>query len=224
MTPNTDPISNHPVHAARPDSIASGIHRGALRGIGTAATRTGTEDPQELADAMPLVERAFAFLDLCGFTSFIDSHGVHASVEALSTFRSLTRLVAARRGVRVANWLGDGAMLVGVDVGPTIAAATELIARYQGQSLELRGGIAHGWVLLFEADDYIGQPTNLAARLCQAADPGELLAVGHPAHELPGWIQVLGTRDLTLRGLGAIPLVQQLGLVADVDLPRISPG
>ena len=30
-----------------------------------------------------------------------------------------------------------------------------------------------GW---FEGDDYIGEPDNLAANLCAAADPGEILA------------------------------------------------
>src|SRR5260221_981513 len=114
--------------------------------VGTAPTVSGTEQPRELADAIPLVERAFAFMDLCGFTKFIATNGEHAAIEALSSFRTLTRELGTRRGVRVAKWLGDGAMLVGVDVGPTIAAAAELIARYEGHSLALRGGLAHGRV------------------------------------------------------------------------------
>ena len=69
----------------------------------------------------------------------------------------------------------------------------------------MRGGIADGWALLFDGDDYIGRPVNLAARLSQAARPGELLAVGYPPETFPAWMQVLGTRDLTLRGLGRLP-------------------
>jgi class 3 adenylate cyclase len=197
--------------------------RGAAYGtVGTAPTISGTEQPRELADAIPLVERAFAFMDLCGFTAFIANHGEYAAIDALSSFRSLTRELATRRGVRVAKWLGDGAMLVGVGVGPTIAAAAELIARYEGHRLALRGGLAHGRVLIFDGDDYIGRPTNLAARLCQAARPGELLAVGYPTGALPAWIQVLGTRSVTLQGLGRFRRVQELGLVADLELPTLS--
>ena len=107
------------------DRDGDGARHGA---VGTAPTTSGTEQPRELADAIPLVERAFAFMDLCGFTKFIATNGEHAAIEALSSFRSLTRELATRRGVRVAKWLGDGAMLVGVEVGPTIAAAAELIA------------------------------------------------------------------------------------------------
>jgi len=189
----------------------------ALVGVGTASEQAGTEDPRDVAAEVPLVERAFAFVDLCGFTSFMAEHGEHAAIDALSTFHGLTRAIAARRGVRVAKWLGDGAMLVGVEVGPAIAAAAELVARYESQSLALRGGLADGWALLFEGDDYLGRPVNLAARLCQAARPGELLAVGYPAGALPSWMQVLGTRDLTLRGLGRFRRVQRLGLVSSLD-------
>ena len=190
--------------------------------VGTAPTISGTEQPRELADAIPLVERAFAFMDLCGFTKFIATHGEYAAIEALSSFRQLTRELATRRGVRVAKWLGDGAMLVGVEVGPTIAAAAELIARYEGHRLALRGGLAHGRVLIFDGDDYIGRPTNLAARLCQAARPGELLSVGYPPAALPPWIRVVDTRSLTLRGLGRFRRVQLLGLVPDLELPTLS--
>ncbi|MGH9024639.1 MAG: adenylate/guanylate cyclase domain-containing protein [Acidimicrobiia bacterium] len=188
-------------------------------GLGTAPHQTGTEDPQETADAAPLVERAFGFVDLCGFTAFMAEHGEHAAVDALTAFHTLTRAIATRRGVRVAKWLGDGAMLVGVEVGPLIAAAVELVGRYSNPALLLRGGVAHGWALLFEGDDYIGRPVNLAARLSQGARPGELLAVGYPTHALPPWIQVLGTRDVTLRGLGRFRRVQRLGLAAGLDLP-----
>lgn len=197
--------------------VASKPGAPAVVGAGTAAERAGTEDPHHAGDATPLVERAFVFVDLCGFTSFMAEHGEHAAIDALTAFHQLTRGVATRRGVRVAKWLGDGAMLVGVDIGPAIAAAAELVARFDRQSLVLRGGVAHGHALLFEGDDYIGRPVNLAARLCAAARPGELLAVGYPARALPTWIQVLATRDLTLRGLGRFQRVQSLGLVSDLD-------
>lgn len=187
------------------------------------ADHVGMQDPRDVAATIPLVERAFVFLDLCGFTGFMDTHGEHAAIDALSSFRSLTRDIAARRGIRAAKWLGDGAMLVAVEVGPAIAAAVELVARYEAQPLALRGGIAHGAVLLFDGDDYIGRPANLAARLCQAARPGEVLAVGYPHGALPPWIEVTGTRDVTLRGLARIRRIQCLGPVPGLDLPRLGP-
>jgi adenylate cyclase len=190
--------------------------------VGTAPTMRGLEPPRDLAETIVPVERAFAFIDLCGFTRFIAEHGEHAAVDAIARFRSLVRELAVRRGVRVAKWLGDGAMIIGVDVGPTIATAAEVIGRYDGRTLGLRGGVAHGKVLMIDGDDYIGRPTNLAARLCQAARPGELLAVGYSATTLPPWVTVLGTRRVSLPGLGRFGGVQRLGLVPDLDLPTLT--
>jgi adenylate cyclase len=188
--------------------------------FGTAAEQAGTEHPLAPKGDTPLYERAFAFVDLCGFTSFMAEHGEHAAIDALEGFHALARTISTRRGVRIAKWLGDGAMFVGVEVGPLIATAAELVARFDASSLPLRGGLAHGWALLFEGDDYIGRPVNLAARLCQSARPGELLAVGYPSESLPDWIGVLGYRDLSLRGLGRLRRVQRLGVVGSLDGPR----
>jgi class 3 adenylate cyclase len=195
------------------------VASGPVAGRRIAIENTGMESPRQLAATMPLVERAFVFVDLCGFTEFMASNGEHAAVEALTEFRNLSREIATRRGVRIAKWLGDGAMLIGTDTGPAIAAAGELIARYGDAALALRGGIADGWALLFDGDDYIGRPVNFSARLCQAARPGELLAVGYAVETLPGWMQVLGTRDLSLRGLGRFRRVQRLGVVPGTELP-----
>jgi len=201
--------------AGRDGSAAAGA-------VGTAPSSRGIESPQEIAGSAAMVDRAFAFVDLCGFTQFIAVNGEHAAIDTLSKFRSLARDIAVRRGVMVAKWLGDGAMIVGVEVGPTLATAAELIGRYDGSTLALRGGFAHGQALIIDGNDYIGRPTNLAARLCQAARPEELLAVGYAANFLPSWIKVLGTRSVTLPGLGRVRQAQRLGLVSDLELPNLS--
>jgi class 3 adenylate cyclase len=141
----------------------------------------------------------------------------------LTTFRGLTRSIATRRGVTVERWRGDGVLLVGAEIGPMIATAAELIARHRGRALSLRGGVADGWVVIFEGDDYVGRPANLASRLCHASRPDELLAVGYPAAVLPAWVHVRGTRALTLRGIGRLHGVQRLGLTTNLALPPLEP-
>jgi adenylate cyclase len=124
-----------------------------------------------------LVRRNFAFVDLCGFTQLTEEHGVAEAVVALSTFRSVIRERAGWRGVRVAKWLGDGAMLVAVEPRPLIEAVLRMehALDQRGCRLPLRGGIAGGRVILFEGDDYIGRAVNLAARLCDEACPHQVL-------------------------------------------------
>jgi adenylate cyclase len=129
------------------------------------------------AETDALVRRNFAFIDLCGFTTLTDEQGVGQAVAALSTFRAVVRERAGWRGVRIAKWLGDGAMLVSTEPRPLLDAVarmeTALDAR--GCALPLRAGLAAGRVILFEGDDYVGRPVNLAARLCDEAQPHQLL-------------------------------------------------
>lgn len=122
------------------------------------------------------VLRSFAFLDLCGFTAYIDARGDEDAVQALSAMRAAIRSAAEEHGVRVAKWLGDGAMLVGVEHGPLTQCALAIQAEMPaGPSPPLRGGVCTGQVLLFEGDDYVGRAVNIAARLCAAAAPGQIL-------------------------------------------------
>jgi class 3 adenylate cyclase len=121
------------------------------------------------------VERSFAFLDLSGFTSFNEEQGDEKAVDALSEFRAAVRAVASDRAVRIAKWLGDGAMLVSVNHGPLVAAVLDLVDDPRGP-LALRAGMSVGEVILIDGEDYIGGQVNLAARLLDIAAPGELLA------------------------------------------------
>ena len=163
----------------------------------------------ENADA--LVRRNFAFIDLCGFTSLTDEHGVGEAVAALSTFRAVVRERAGWRGVRVAKWLGDGAMLVATEPRPLLDAVLRMEQALDGRGcpLPLRGGVAAGRVILFEGDDYIGRPVNMAARLCEAAGPGEMLCYGLD-EDIPEWIDRSGTVTVRAMGIGDIAGVAQL--------------
>lgn len=122
------------------------------------------------------VERSFAFVDLSGFTHYTDTKGDGAAVEVLSKFRTWIREISARRGVRIAKWLGDGAMLVSVDPEAITEAIVDIETAGSESPLALRAGVASGPVILFEGDDYIGRAVNLAARLCDQAEPGQILA------------------------------------------------
>ncbi len=176
---------------------------------------TGTERPvPEWVDVSQSLYRCFAFIDVCGFTAFTDREGTLAAIDVLTRFRSACRDVTGRRGVRVTKWLGDGAMLVGVEAGPVIAAAAELQLRFADESFAVHGGVAGGTVLLFEGDDYIGRSVNMAARLCEAAGVGELLCAGLD-EDIPEWIDRVGTVTVRAVGIGDIPAVTQLRVGAD---------
>ncbi|HVA73912.1 MAG TPA: adenylate/guanylate cyclase domain-containing protein [Acidimicrobiales bacterium] len=135
------------------------------------------------------VERCFAFVDLSGFTAFTEHYGDEQTVVVLASFRTRVREVAARRGVRVTKWLGDGAMLSSGDTSAVVAMVLELAALVPGEvPLEIRAGVAQGAVIMFEGDDYIGRATNVASRLCDAAAPGQVLATREVSSRAPRWV------------------------------------
>lgn len=152
------------------------------------------------------VERSFAFVDVTGFTALTELKGDEHAVDVLTAFRALLRDVCARRGVRIAKWLGDGVMLVCVTTRPLLEAVLELhhvVGAESGSAgtVSIRSGVTSGEVILMEGDDYVGHCVNVASRLCDLADPGEALAAPSVWVHLPNWGSVAGERQVTLRGV-----------------------
>lgn len=172
---------------------------------------SGLEAPDELpaGDQHLSVTRTFVFADLSGFTQYTRAHGPHEAVKLLREFRQVARNVAAKRGVRVAKWLGDGVMIVSVDPTAAIAFGAHLIHHFRDSDLTIRVGLANGIALLFEGDDYIGEPVNLAAKLCAAAQGNEILAAVEIA-DLPDWVAVEGEVSVNIRGVGTIRDIHRL--------------
>jgi adenylate cyclase len=172
------------------------------------------------------IRRCFAFTDLSDFTALTETEGDERAVEVIGSFRMLLRGICSRRGVRIAKWLGDGAMLVGVDSTPLLAAALEMhwaveCARTPRASFAIRTGIARGDVILLEGDDYIGHPVNVAARICDHAAGGTLLVEEALTQDLPPWGTALDHADVVLRGVELPLTVARLGMrpLAEPSVP-----
>jgi len=161
------------------------------------------------------VENVFAFVDISGFTSYCEGHGEHAAIEVLTRFRTITRAIAVRRGVRVAKWLGDGVMLVSAEPAPLVAAVAEVLIRSAATGIDTHAGMARGPVLLFEGDDYVGRTVNLAARLCDVAVAGEVLCIDL-GDELPDWVALAEPRPQALAGMGVVEHVRRMTVRADI--------
>lgn len=160
------------------------------------------------------VPRTFAFVDISGFTNFTTENGDDAAGRLLASWRAVTRDVASETGVRIAKWLGDGCMIVAVEQRDAIVFAMELQKRSNKACapLSIRVGISSGLALLFEGDDYIGTAVNMAARLCDAAQPYEVIIPLDQIENLPEGVVAVPHEPLTLRGLNeAIPVVTLKG-------------
>lgn len=160
------------------------------------------------------VRRTFAFLDVSGFTAMTLTEGDERSVAVLGVFRGAVRRVCSRRAVRIAKWLGDGAMLVGTETTPVLAAALEIMCADEltAEGVEVKCGVTTGPVILLEGDDYIGHAVNVAARLCELAHGGQMLADPAVVPHLPAWALAGEPRQAAVRGVEAGVEVVELSL------------
>jgi adenylate cyclase len=168
-------------------------------------------------------EIAVVFLDLRGFTAFAETAEPEEVMGVLREYHAeMGRLIIEHEGT-LERFTGDGMMvffndpvLVPDAAGRAVRMAvamrervSELIGKWrkQGFELDLGVGIAQGYATIgaigFEGRlDYgaIGTVTNLAARLCGEAKPGQILASRRVAAQLEGEIEVEEVGDLTLKG------------------------
>nr|AGC71337.1 putative adenylate/guanylate cyclase [uncultured bacterium A1Q1_fos_515] len=160
------------------------------------------------------VPRTFAFVDLSGFTNYTAAYGDDAAARILSAFRSLVREIASERGVRIAKWLGDGCTMVSVDQQAAITFALDLERRSAEvcAPLSLRVGLATGYALLFDGDDYIGSAVNMASRLCDIAGPFDVLMPTMQIERLPEGVIAQPYGEVELRGFpGKVDIVELSG-------------
>jgi class 3 adenylate cyclase len=159
------------------------------------------------------VHRSFAFIDLSGFTAYTARQGDERSVSLLSSFRTVVRDICSRRGVRVAKWLGDGAMFVSVEPTPLLATLLEVerSMRTSHSELQVRCGATDGDVILHEGDDYIGSSVNIAARLCDLAPGGEVYVSVELAKHRPLWSAASEVMKLEIKGFSEALEVVSLG-------------
>jgi adenylate cyclase len=163
------------------------------------------------------VHRSFAFIDVSGFTALTEVEGDERAVDLLTAFRALLRDICSRRGVRIAKWLGDGAMLVCVDTRPLLETVLEIhyvVTEVSGpvSTVSIRSGVSSGDVILMEGDDYIGHCVNVAARLCDLAEGGEALASPSVTDYLPRWGLVVSQKDVALRGVEKPVVASSIGM------------
>ena len=168
-------------------------------------------------------EVTVVFLDLRGFTAFAETSEPEEVMGVLREYHAaMGELILAHEGT-LERYTGDGMMIFFNDPVPVPnpheravrmalemrARVVELLARWckRGFELALGMGIAHGYATIgaigFEGRwDYgaIGTVTNLAARLCGEAAPGQILVPRRLFGLVEDLVDAEPVGDLTLKG------------------------
>jgi len=169
-------------------------------------------------------EVTVAFLDLRGFTAFAETSEPEEVMGVLREYHAeMGKLILDHEGT-LERFTGDGMMIFFNDPVPVPNPAERAVRmalamrdrvasllgrwRKRGYELDLGVGIAQGYATIgaigFEGRwDYgaIGTVTNLAARLCGEAKPGQILIALRVAGEVEDLIEAEEVGPLALKGL-----------------------
>lgn len=144
--------------------------------------------------------RTFLFTDISRSTDLLGFLGKDVWEGVLRKHDEIVRAAIAETAGEIVKTTGDGFFAVFGDSGAAIDAATQIQRRLRdnGSPLSLRIGIHCGEALEKEGD-WEGEAVIVAARLEQAAEPGEILASCDTLVGVP--VVSGGTRSLELKGL-----------------------
>src|SRR4051812_24031399 len=140
---------------------------------------------------------ATAFVDLAGYTALSDRAEI-AEIEAMAARFELLITDFALAPVRLVKLLGDGAMLICDEPSALVDAVAQIHDAAPSRDLPaLHSGVSYGPAVR-SAGDWYGQTVNVAARLCDVADAGEILVTAKLAGAVGGAarFEPLGARQL----------------------------
>ena len=185
-----DPLSltgdQAPAVLGRRLSALTAEQPGALREVGMSALQVWQGLSEAQGRGRGDRELAIVFTDLADFSTWALDAGDTQAVALLREVGSAIEPEICSRGGEIVKRLGDGLMAVFEDAGRAIeaahASALALEAvQVDGHCPRLRAGVHAGRPRRI-GGDYFGVDVNIAARVAEAAGPGEVL-VSEAVHE-----------------------------------------
>ena len=125
---------------------------------------------------MSAEEQTFVFADLAGFTALTEAHGDEFAADVAARFCSEARTLLPDYDAEEVKSIGDAVMLRVPDPSAAVGLAirvAEQLGRDHG-SLGVRVGM-HTGPAVERGGDWFGATVNVAARVAELAQPGEVL-------------------------------------------------
>ena len=154
-------------------------------------TGYGVQRAEMAPDRAGLLERAestpaICFVDMTGFTRLTEEKGDEEAARLATSLAALVNDIARTHGGRAIRWLGDGGLFYFSDARASLAAALEMSERAPSAGLPpTHIGVQAGPVVFRDGDVY-GRTVNVASRIADAAEAGEILTTQETVDSVGG--------------------------------------
>ena len=119
--------------------------------------------------------RAIVFTDLCGSVAQTNELGDEGHMQVLREHDRIVRHWLVYHDGREVKHTGDGIMAAFTSVAAAVACAVDVQRAVRDAGVDVSIGISAGEPVTDDNDDLFGAAVQLAARLCGAADAGDIL-------------------------------------------------
>ena len=193
-----------PISRSVSSSHSEAARRACLGEFGLAAMQAWQTFSESQGRGRGDVDVAVLFTDLVGFSAWALESGDDPAIELLRAVSDAIEPPMIERRGEIVKRLGDGLMAVFWDASSATEAAFAACERasaieVQGYVPRLRTGIHLGRPRRI-GGDYFGVDVNIAARLAEAAEPGEILISDRTLESLDGAALLSTKRSFAAEG------------------------
>ncbi|HEX5012879.1 MAG TPA: adenylate/guanylate cyclase domain-containing protein [Candidatus Limnocylindrales bacterium] len=142
---------------------------------------------------------AMCFLDITGYTRLTQERGDAAAAELAEELGRVVRQASVHHGGRPVKWLGDGVMVHFPNPASGVVSALEMVEAIVGAGLPPAHVGLHAGPVIFQEGDYYGQTVNLASRIADYAQAGEVIVS-------QSVVDAAGGAPIAFRGVGPVEL------------------